>query len=147
MKNRKKNSLGFTLVEVVVSITLLVIVAAILLPMFPQVFSWSTKAEEQLTSSHLLDQYIFDIKRDESLQQYMASQPTVETCNRGVTPYELEGYEEKINDFTYKPKLTICQSDVEKELSLYRMNVKLMSGGKENGHTYFYMTGEGEVDE
>ncbi|MGM8364546.1 type II secretion system protein [Virgibacillus sp. W0181] len=144
----KKNSAGFTLVELVVAITLLSIVIIVLLPMFPHLLNWSKKTDETLVSGNLLDHYVVQLKNDEQLITYIDSASTVENCSIGGTPYALEGdYSTNINNQVFSPKLTLCQTEKENELNLYRGHISVMADGSEVSDTYFYITAAGDEDE
>ncbi|MGM8212360.1 type II secretion system protein [Virgibacillus sp. W0430] len=147
-KKKEKNSVGFTLVELIVSITLISIVIVVLLPMFPQLLNWSKQTNEELVSSNLLDQFVFDLKNDESLRAYVDNSPNVANCEQSETPYALdEGYTTTVDNQRFKPTLTFCQTEREKELNLYRGNVHVFANGEDLKNTYFYMTAAGDADE
>lgn len=144
-----KNSRGFTLIEVITSITLLSIVIAILLPMFPQVMRWSNQADVELVSSNLLDQLVLDLKKDEELLTFLINNPDVATCENGFTNYPLDAsFQHQLNGETYLSTLGLCRNEQEASFGLFRGHLKILTKeDKEVADTYFYLTVASEADE
>lgn len=127
-KLRKKNSGGFTLVEVIASIAILGIVVVSLLPLFPQILGWSKTTEDQLVTGNLLSQVVFDLKNDAELGPF----------NTGDLSLDASKYDYLINNITYKPKVKLTQTNQERDLNLFRAQIKI--GNKD---TYVYLKDQG----
>lgn len=54
---------GFTLIEIITSLAVLSIIIVGLLPIFPQIMSWSSQSENHLTANHLLTRVANDVEQ------------------------------------------------------------------------------------
>ncbi|MFD2627889.1 prepilin-type N-terminal cleavage/methylation domain-containing protein [Oceanobacillus kapialis] len=101
------NNRGFTLIEIIASIALLALVVMLLLPIFPQIFHWTGKTEDELTASNLVGQVAYDLKNNEQIDF-----ANVDSCNGGnmgnKTPIS-EIYE--INEIKYQAFYQLCAED------------------------------------
>ena len=125
---------GFTLVEIIASITILGIVVAILLPIFPQIIGWTNKADDQLRGSNLLDQAAFDIKNSNILTSIDTSNncPTMSNSSNLSSSFS---YMDK-----YYPVISLCK---EHGTELYRTHIEIYD--EENNmvsDTYIYLKGD-----
>lgn len=124
----KKNSRGFTLVEVIASIVILGIVVVSLLPFFPQVLGWSKATEDQLVASNLLSQVAYELKNDEG-QAFLPSEGKV-NFNTEYT----------VNNETYKPVVEIIkQTSEEEKLNLFKAKITIA-----DKNTYVYLNQSSE---
>lgn len=122
----KKNSRGFTLVEVIASIAILGIVVVSLLPLFPQILGWTKTTEDQLIAGNLLSQVVYDLKDD----------------NLKRVDLDSLKYEYTINKVVYKPEITFTQNDTEIELNLIQAKITIL-----DKNTYVYLKDSGAKNE
>ncbi|MFS0673076.1 type II secretion system protein [Ornithinibacillus sp. 179-J 7C1 HS] len=135
--NRRSHLLssnGFTLVEIIASITILGIVVAILLPIFPQIIGWTSSADNQLRGSNLLDQAAFDIKNSNILSTLDQSND----CPNMSNPINLS------DTFTYMdnyyPVISLCK---ETGTNLYQTHIEIYDEeNKMLSDTYIYLNGD-----
>lgn len=124
----KKNSRGFTLVEVIASIAILGIVVVSLLPFFPQILGWSKTTEDELVTGNLLSEVVHQLKNDKTLG----------TLDIDDFKIDESDYTYEVNDMVYIPTVTLAQkTDKERELGLFLAHIKI--SGKE---TYVYLKNE-----
>lgn len=128
----KKNSQGFTLVELVASITLLGLIVVTLLPFFPQMLKWSKVTEDQLVTDHLLSKVAYDLKNDTELG----------VLQNGSLHLDDDRYEYLVDDATYKPIVKLTQTKQEKDLALFRAHISIA-----NKDTYIYLKDLGAENE
>ncbi|MBD1223924.1 type II secretion system protein [Virgibacillus halodenitrificans] len=135
-KFKQMNSSGFTLIEIIAAITILGIVIAVMLPIFPQIFSWSNMTEDELSSSNLLGQVAHDIK-ELNIEQLPSCPSTKSLGEFGTYKASYE-----LNNTTYTARVGVCQSENESALGLTRANIQIFQGGKKISESYTYITGE-----
>ncbi|MYL57949.1 prepilin-type N-terminal cleavage/methylation domain-containing protein [Virgibacillus halodenitrificans] len=135
-KFKQMNSSGFTLIEIIASITILGVVIAALLPIFPQIFSWTKMTEDELSSSNLLGKVAQDIE-DEGL----VSVEQLPTC---PTTESLENFAKNTpsKEGPYSVDVAVCQSEEEVALDLIRAHIQILQGGKKISESYTYITGD-----
>lgn len=128
------NSRGFTLIEIIASITILGVVIVALLPIFPQIFSWTKMTEDELGSSNLLGQVAEDI-REIVIDEQLPICPSAVSLEN-IAPYpESEGY-------PYSVDVAVCQSEEEATLGLTRARIQILKDGKKISESYTYITGK-----
>lgn len=125
-----KNNQGFTLIEIIASIAILGMLIAILLPIFPQMISWTNQSSESLVATNLLDQVAYDMRHNDGIH---------------LSNIESLDLEYTVNDTVYIPKITLSQTNKERELGLYRTYIEIYKSndGKPLSDTYIYLLGEG----
>lgn len=125
-----KNNQGFTLIEIIASIAILGMLIAILLPIFPQMISWTNQSSESLVATNLLDQVAYDMRHNDGIH---------------LSNIESLDLEYTVNDTVYIPKITLSQTNKERELGLYRTHIEIYKSndGKPLSDTYIYLLGEG----
>lgn len=136
MKNKSMDSHGFTLIEIIASIAILGMVIAALLPIFPQIFSWTKSTENQLTASHLLGQVAADLQ-DLDIHT-IAVCPNAEQIS-AVALGEYATYQ--LNNKTYNVHVDVCQTSEEKKYGLIRAHFVIEADGKKS-ESFTYIRGE-----
>ncbi|MUV36832.1 hypothetical protein JNUCC1_00636 [Lentibacillus sp. JNUCC-1] len=121
---------GFTLIEIITSIALLAMVVAVMLPIFPQIMTWSQQSEDQLTSSNLLGQVMNDVENIDL--------PNVPDCPGARTYGELGSFSTyQVDGRTYTVKLDVCR---ETDVSLNRAKIRIFApDGKRHSEKYTYI--------
>ncbi|WP_430784793.1 type II secretion system protein [Virgibacillus flavescens] len=141
---KKINSSGFTLVELIASLAILSMVIAVFLPIFPQIVSWTKKADDELIASNLLSQVAHDVKELPDMDDLASS---IKGC-----PDVMKIKDERlgdvssytINNQTYHVKVKICK---ESNVDLYRTNLLIFSSSNKmisESYTYIELENEGE---
>ncbi|WP_176555828.1 type II secretion system protein [Virgibacillus ndiopensis] len=117
-KKTKKNSHGFTLIEIIASIALLGLIAAVFLPILPQMMNWSTHTDNELVSSNLLSRVASEVKTVNITEFYDAK---INNCsqNEGEDKF-FKKY--TLNNREYNATLSLCK---ENEVNLYRTHIKI----------------------
>lgn len=125
-----ENNQGFTLIEIIASIAILGLIIAVLLPIFPQIMGWTNQSSETLVASQLLDQVAHDIRTNEDIN---------------LSNIESLSLEYEVDEMVYTPKITLSQTNEERELGLYRTHIEIykLNEGKQLTDTYIYIMGEG----
>src|SRR5690606_20847758 len=125
-----ENNQGFTLIEIIASIAILGLIIAVLLPIFPQIVGWTNQSSETLVASQLLDQVAHDIRTNEDIN---------------LSNIESLSLEYEVDEMVYTPKITLSQTNEERELGLYRTHIEIykLNEGKQLTDTYIYIMGEG----
>ncbi|MFC4556687.1 type II secretion system protein [Virgibacillus kekensis] len=130
---RQLNSDGFTLIEIIASITILGIVVIAFLPIFPQISSWNGKTSDNLTASNLLSEVAEDVKDitvSELFQGDISDCPEYQPDDVFFSNY-LGEYEARIN---------VCN---EKEVNLYRTKINIYTpDGSLVSESYTYISGD-----
>ncbi|WP_042146381.1 prepilin-type N-terminal cleavage/methylation domain-containing protein [Paucisalibacillus sp. EB02] len=134
---------GFTLIEIIASITIVSIVIIILIPIFSQILNWSERSEANLTTSNLVGQITYELKNKTNDWKEFIEGKTVNTCGHSVLfADDYKTY--TLNNETYEAKLSICQ---EEEVDLYRVNIKLYDLSRLVTQSFTYLPVEGETNE
>lgn len=141
-KNKYTTAQGFTLIEIIASIALLVLVIGTLLPFFPQIMSWTQTADDELVASNLLSQVASDLKNNTDSIEPIANRSKINGCGPVIDPNLTY---ENINDKDYYVKITLCQDDLEFKLGLYRTHMKILNEKAQIvSESYTYLTNEGD---
>jgi prepilin-type N-terminal cleavage/methylation domain-containing protein len=137
-KLKKLNSNGFTLIEIIASITLLGTIVAILLPVFPQIISWTQNSDDELVASNLLSQVAYDIK-DIDINQSLP----LPSCEGNKKQLDNSTYRNanELNEKIYNIELFACK---EEGVNLYRTNIQIKKDGNILSESYTYITGDEE---
>ncbi|MFC4022536.1 type II secretion system protein [Oceanobacillus longus] len=134
-KFKMRNSKGFTLIEIIASIALLVMVIGTLLPFFPQIMSWTQTTDDELVASNLLPQVSSEVKN----LDVHAFFDNIQQCDT----YQGEDifYKEyALNGINYKSMLNTCE---EQNLDLYRTKINILTeSGKLVSESYTYISGD-----
>lgn len=127
-----KQQEAFTLIEIITSLALLSMIIIGLLPMFPQIMSWSSQSENHLTASHLLPRVVSDVTQH-------ASELSLESASSDGT-VTLTGSElAMLPDYAYDVVLHITY---EHEVDLYQTNIQLVNkNGSVISESYTYIKG------
>ncbi|MFC3040118.1 type II secretion system protein [Virgibacillus xinjiangensis] len=144
----KLGNAGFTLIEIIAAVSLLAMVVAALLPIFPQIMSWSSQTGDELISGNLLDKAAHDLKHwDESgVELELAGLEAI--CPEEQEFHSLKEYE--LNGKTFVLDAGICEEVVTAEGaeasmnpsgSLYRVNIRILSEGETTSESYTYIRG------
>jgi prepilin-type N-terminal cleavage/methylation domain-containing protein len=135
VKKTFNNDRGFTLIEIIASIALLALVIMVLLPIFPQIFKWTGKTENELTASNLVGQVAYDVKNDRVEDWY----PTpVKECKGEEKGISYRTY--TLNNINYQSTIGLCK---ETSVNLYRAEIKVY--GENNNlisESYTYIKSE-----
>ncbi|WP_249870867.1 type II secretion system protein [Oceanobacillus saliphilus] len=134
-KFKMRNSKGFTLIEIIASIALLVMVIGTFLPFFPQIMSWTQTTDDELVASNLLPQVSSEVKNINVHTLF----DNIQQCDT----YQQEDIFYKaytLNGISYKSMLNTCE---EQELDLYRTKITIFTeSGKLVSESYTYMSGD-----
>ncbi len=111
-------------------------VIAVLLPIFPQIMSWSQKTDDQLVASNLLSEVANDAK-DTNVDDLFGE--NIIKCENGSTE-DIILKEYQLNSEIYEAKLNVCK---EKDVNLYRTHIKIFSDDdKLASESYTYIQGD-----
>src|SRR5699024_182355 len=144
---------GFTLIEIIASITLLSILLIIFIPVFPKIMKGSINTEHEMVAGNLLSSVVDDIQTEHQAKttkfaKYINTPTNSKSCNtpkkapQNVLPKE-GNYQ--VDDETFTTKLTLCQEEREKELDIVRVHIEILSVDKKvltNYYTYFIIVGD-----
>ena len=145
-----RNKKGFTLIEIIASIALLVLVIGILLPFFPQIMSWTQTADDELVASNLLGQVASDVNnsdKNNSIINYI-NKNQIKICDSGLNTLSQDSLGDiatyLLNNVEYNVQLKVCKEN-NVDLNLYRANVIISTtNGKPISESYTYITGDSQ---
>ncbi|MFZ3578208.1 type II secretion system protein [Virgibacillus sp. DJP39] len=142
--NNINNSKGFTLIEIIASISILGIVIVVFLPIFPQIMTWNNNTEKELVAGNLLEQAIHDLKGQESIVSQLEEEkiPVCPLTKKVLPDTELLSY--KLNKVSHSIVLNVCQTTEEAKLGLYRTNIQIVSQNDKLSETYTYLQGDAQ---
>lgn len=133
---KKINSSGFTLVEIIASIAILGMVIAVLLPVFPQIMSWSQKTDDQLVASNLLSEVANEAEDINVIDLFGEN---VIRCEDGSSE-DVFFRDYQLNSEKYEAKFNVCK---EKDVNLYRTHIKIYStDDRLASESYTYIQGD-----
>ncbi len=135
VKKTFNNDRGFTLIEIIASIALLALVIMVLLPIFPQIFKWTGKTENELTASNLVGQVAYAVKNDRVEDWYPIP---VKECKGEAKGISYKTY--TLNNINYQSTIGLCK---EASVNLYRAEIKVY--GENNNlisESYTYIKSE-----
>jgi prepilin-type N-terminal cleavage/methylation domain-containing protein len=135
VKKSFNNDRGFTLIEIIASIALLALVIMVLLPIFPQIFKWTGKTENELTASNLVGQVAYAVKNDRVEDWYPIP---VKECKGEEKGISYKTY--TLNNINYQSTIGLCK---EASVNLYRAEIKVY--GENNNlisESYTYIKSE-----
>lgn len=151
-KRSKELENGFTLVEIIASITILGIIVIILFPIFTNVMDHSTNAEDRMITGNLLAKVSKDLRESRDLAEYLSSLTIEANCSieeQKIPESRLphEGFYD-VDGKDFQIEVFICQSNSEehneKELDLVRTRLKISSPeGKETSESFIYLSKAG----
>lgn len=118
----------------------------VFLPIFPQILSWTNSIDEQLVASNLLGDVKQDVVKNNNLITYLDGE-SIPDCSGRLLPVSDTDYQTNytVNDTTFSVALTVCRSNKEAELGLYRTHLQLYLKGnseKVSSDTYIYLNGD-----
>ncbi|RYG74970.1 type II secretion system protein [Lentibacillus lipolyticus] len=126
------NCNGYTLIEIIASITILGMVVAVFLPILPQIMSWTSKTGDELVTSNLLGQVAYDVKHSSILSDHTGVIPN---CANGTISMDYPSY--LLNDKDYPIQLNVCK---ENDVDLYRTNIQIYApDNKQISESYTYI--------
>ncbi|SEQ10904.1 prepilin-type N-terminal cleavage/methylation domain-containing protein [Virgibacillus subterraneus] len=133
---KKINSSGFTLVEIIASIAILGMVIAVLLPIFPQIMSWTQKTDEELVASNLLSEVANETEKVDVASLFGEN---IIGCENGSSEdVFLKDYQ--LNSENYEARINICE---EYDVSLYRTHIKIYANDDRLvSESYTYILGD-----
>lgn len=157
-----KSEKGFTLIEILASISLITIIIIAVSTAFINYANFTKILENKLTSVHVAEELVTEIKNNDVLNDELAGllnslkehNPDYWATPRqfssddlpNVLPNVLAIYE--LNNSQYKPTISICQSPDEdlgeEELDLYRVKIDIANASgtdQASLFTYFHLTG------
>ncbi|WP_047985095.1 type II secretion system protein [Ornithinibacillus californiensis] len=132
-QNKNMNNNGFTLIEIIASIAILGMVIVILLPIFPQILTWNENVDDELVTSNLLGQAIYDVQNINQ-QEFWNEFYDAPLCEEGTVDIEADRFLET----SYQIQLKVCK---EADVELYRTNIHVTYKEK-HSDTYTYIAGE-----
>ncbi|UCZ52141.1 prepilin-type N-terminal cleavage/methylation domain-containing protein [Bacillus shivajii] len=127
------NSKGLTLIELLAAITILSIVLITFFGFLTQSMFFSTKTENKLTSVHVAERVLYEVKTNLTEGDLSAfSQPCSATPLTvvpggyyGLVEDETGHFYYETNNNVYYPIVTLCQTEDEQALNVYRVQVKI----------------------
>ena len=158
-----KSEQGFTLIEILASISLITIIIIAVSTAFINYANFTKILENKLTSVHVAEELVTEIKNNDELNNELAvllnslnehnTDPDYWATPKqfssddlpNVLPNVLAIYD--LNNSQYKPTISICQSTKEKELDLYRVKIDIAdASGTDQASlfTYFHLGSETE---
>ena len=147
-----KSEQGFTLIEILASISLITIIIIAVSTAFINYANFTKILENKLTSVHVAEELVTVIKDSDELALLLNSPNDYNTDWVTVELPSVSAYE--LNNSQYKPTISICQSpnnpddpDVpdEKQLGLYRVKIDIADASGTNQaslFTYFHLGSE-----
>ena len=135
--NNLKNHNGFTLIEVLASITILGIVLTVFLSFFSNSMTFSVKAEDKLTAINLAEKELHDLTN--SIEAYCKTENCEEPNNIPEDTYTRSPIE--LNNKTYLSTMTpLSQNTEESSLGLLPISITIHSeDNKELTTVYGYV--------
>ncbi|WP_180954688.1 type II secretion system protein [Bacillus sp. V5-8f] len=130
-KSRLSNT-GFTLIEILVSITILGIVITIFSAVFSNSVTFSTKTEDKFSAVNIAERILYNTTNNESVINYL-----VHNTNQSFTgierflglpedPDHPNYYSYEINNKSYYPDISVSQSFKERNLNLFKVKVEIL---------------------
>lgn len=140
-----KSEKGFTLIEILASISLITIIIIAVSTFFINYANFTKILENKLTSVHVAEKLVTEIKNNNELAQLLNDTDGWDTDWATVELTSVSAYE--LNNSQYKPTISICQSTEEEELGLYRVKIDIADASGTNQaslFTYFHLGSETE---
>lgn len=135
------NSKGLTLIEVLLSITILFIILIVFFQIFGQSMLFSSKVEDKFSAANIAERILFDADKylskthlNDYANKSCATPAPLKQGHYGIIGLKKDGtrYYYEVNNKKYYPVITICQKENSEDLiGLYRIKVKLYAD-KEN---------------
>ena len=152
-----KSEKGFTLIEILASISLITIIIIAVSTAFINYANFTKILENKLTSVHVAEELVTEIKNNDELNDELAG--LLNSLNEHntdpdywATPKQFSSVElpsvlaiYELNNSQYKPTISICQSTKEKELDLYRVKIDIANASgtdQASLFTYFHLGSE-----
>lgn len=131
--NEKKNAqAGFTLIEIITSIAVLVLVLIAFLPIFPQTMTWTQTAERELISGNLLGRVAQDVKANPAALSLDTFQPGEERT--------LSSDAGEMNDFPAYTQPVTLTTRFDDEAEMYLVYIQLFTDeNKQTAASYIYI--------
>ena len=140
-----KSEKGFTLIEILASISLITIIIIAVSTAFINYTNFTKILENKLTSVHVAEELVTVIKNNGELAQLLNTTTEYDTgCATpkqvplDKLPYVLDNYSQ------YNPTIWICQSPDEENYGLYRVKINIANASgtdQASLFTYFHLTG------
>ena len=149
-----KSEKGFTLIEILASISLITIIIIAVSTAFINYANFTKILENKLTSVHVAEELVTVIKNNgelavllNSTTEYDTGCATPKQVPLDILPSVSDIYE--LNNSQYKPTISICQSpdEDEEQLDLYRVKINIAdASGTDQASlfTYFHLGSETE---
>lgn len=136
---------GFTLIEILVSITILAIILAVFFPFFSQAMANSVNNQKKMVAFNMAKEILYDFQQHSSNVNFtnkgtacmpggtVEILPNTEKSEFPTNIYpellkdnSLSDYYYEVNNERYYPDVTICQdSSTEHRLNLYKIHVQV----------------------
>jgi len=125
--NNFKNNNGFTLIEVLASITILGIVLTVFLSFFSNSMTFSVKAEDKLTAINLAEKELYDVTN--SIEAYCK----IKNCEEpnSISPDKYTRPDISLNNKTYLSTVTPLSQNAE-EISLGLLPISITINSEDN---------------
>ena len=142
-----KSEKGFTLIEILASISLITIIIIAVSTSFINYANFTKILENKLTSVHVAEELVTVIKNNDedelaellnTTTEYNTGCATPKQVPLDKLPYVLANYSQ------YNPTIWICQSPDEEQLDLYRVKINIANASgtdQASLFTYFHLTG------
>lgn len=114
-----QNKKGYTLVELLASITILTLVIGAFIPIFINIAQWNNKSEDNLVGANLVAEVAYELKNNKDALAGL----DIASCSDNFSflnqydSYEANGREYDVN-------LHVCQEEM---VSLYRTRIQIFS--------------------
>ena len=143
-----KSEKGFTLIEILASISLITIIIIAISTFFINYANFTKILENKLTSVHVAEELVTVIKNSDELALLLNT--TTEYNTGCATPKQVPLSDlpsVSTNYGQYNPTIWICQSPDEEQLDLYRVKINIAdASGTDQASlfTYFHLGSETE---
>ncbi|WP_223702915.1 type IV pilus modification PilV family protein [Sutcliffiella deserti] len=146
---------GFSLLEVLVSIVILSVIILSFLSFFSQAMFFSVREEDNLIGVNIAERILYNVEKSSIIELLSESTNTYSCENNPLSIGNAIADEEElksdpndpdrliyiINNKSYYSYVTICQTEEEKKLSLYRTQIKIFQKfGERDGERMIYET-------
>lgn len=143
---------GFTLIEIIASITLLSIILIIFIPAFPKIMKGSIDTEHEMVAGNLLSTVVHDLQEASqnettTFAKYLTRTTNMKRCRtpETVPPHDLpkEGRYQVAGE-TFTTNIALCQEEDERDIGLVRAQIEIISSDeKVLTHSYTYIPEDG----
>jgi prepilin-type N-terminal cleavage/methylation domain-containing protein len=122
---------GYTLIELLASITILTLVIVAVIPLFTNIAQWTNKSETNLIGSNLIGEVVYDLKMNPG----EFNSKNITSCSGDYSLFDkYTTYE--VDEKEYYVDIQLCQEEM---VDLYRTKIQIYSHGNLISETYTYI--------